>query len=225
MGQSTSQAAKAGGEHASEATRVWRWMERRLREAIDLGRQSESRGQAAFAQWHGLRASMVQYRRRLVALGKPDAATWRKRFFLIADGEYAVVARNIVSWHDQAEGMATAQEAQDAAERREAYKRAIKEASSGAASLIHRLSKPLIAWQPASGDHRGQLMCPEAAAEAEADKWGTIWEADDKEEQGAERPWMQPIWAAEREQLPAICPSDLRAAACMRLWMQYGHWR
>ena len=57
-------------------------------------------------------------------------------------------------------------------------------------------------------------MCPEAAAEAEADKWGTIWEADDKEEQGAERPWMQPIMAAEREQLPAICPSDLRAAAC-----------
>ena len=52
------------------------------------------------------------------------------------------------AWREQVETLADQSEKQDAAKKQKDYKGFLQDGSEGAAGLIHRLSKPMVTWQP-----------------------------------------------------------------------------
>ena len=66
-----------------------------------------------------------------------------------------------------------------------------KEASKGAAGLLHRLTKPRAVWCP-RGAAQGEATNPRDAAELAVRSWARIWRIHVDELQEADRPWEVP---------------------------------
>ena len=66
-----------------------------------------------------------------------------------------------------------------------------REASKGAAGLLHRLTKPRPVWCPRDAA-QGEVTNPRDAAELAANSWSRIWRVHIEELQNADRPWETP---------------------------------
>ena len=66
-----------------------------------------------------------------------------------------------------------------------------REASKGAAGLLHRLTKPRPVWCPRDAA-QGEATNPRDAAELAANSWSRIWRVHIEELQNADRPWESP---------------------------------
>ena len=113
-------------------------------------------------------------------------------------------------WHAQALANAEKHERQDAANQQKEYKQFLADGSTGAAGLIHRLSKPLAPWQPVIGDRQERLLSPEDAAEHEAAKLKKVWEVSEKDIENEDTPWQAPLTADEREETPRLTVDEVR---------------
>ena len=66
-----------------------------------------------------------------------------------------------------------------------------REASKGAAGLLHRLTKPRPVWCPKDAA-RGEATNPRDAAGLAVKSWSRIWRVHVEELQTADRPWQTP---------------------------------
>ena len=66
-----------------------------------------------------------------------------------------------------------------------------RDASKGAAGLLHRLTKPRPVWCPRDAA-QGEATNPRDAAELAANSWSRIWRVHVEELQNADRPWETP---------------------------------
>jgi len=128
---------------------------------VTLGTQS---------QLKGLQKAFGQYLPQLTTLSDLEQQVWKRRLRVLAHSREVTLAfrLQLEEWHTQALAHAENQELQDNAHQRKEYKQFLVDGSDGAAGLIHRLSKPVVPWQPVIGDRQGQFVSPEAAAENEA---------------------------------------------------------
>ena len=143
------------GHHLSEATRIWNWLERRLQELrhlfdnVGLGRISKHQAGTQL-QLAGIQRSLFQYVPRLAALGQSLAHVWQKRLRKLAHVVDLTLNMRLQldDWYEQAKVKAEDGVREDARQRRQKHQEYIQSISEGSASMLHRISKPLIPWHP-----------------------------------------------------------------------------
>jgi len=205
------------GHHLAPDTRMWRWLARKL---ADMQRLYLTHGFGRVAtlpvgvQLHltRLQKHLLQQVPQAACLGEEFGQLWKRRLRRLAHVQVLdlAVRLQLEQWTSQAQNHATAGEKRDVAHRHKLQRSFIADASDGAASKLHAISKPALPWAPIVGKRQGQLLQPVEAAAHKAAKWKQVWQACDGDTLDRDAPWFQAPTAEELAELPELTAEDLR---------------
>ena len=172
---------------ASPGARAWRWIHRTMSDLAVVGRhlkRQEQYGnikQGTHAQFQALRTKLKRSECQSHLGDHREVWSQVLRIFGTSRPITETFLQELGVWVELAAGHAAAATEHDVSESRKEWTKFLKNASTGQAAILHRISKVQTPWAPETPcAYVGDKLDPATVANSEMDTWAEEWQANDQ---------------------------------------------